>query len=47
MERFFRLKIQNAYTAQQARFISSVTETAEERYSKFRKKYGNLEQRVP
>lgn len=47
MERFFRLKIQNAYTAQQARFLSTVIETAEERYEKFRSKYGNLEQRVP
>ena len=47
MERFFRLKIQNAYTAQQARFLSTVAETAEERYSKFRSKYGSLEQRVP
>jgi len=47
MERFFRLKIQNAYTAQQARFISNVTETAEERYANFRTKYGMLEQRVP
>jgi CRP-like cAMP-binding protein len=47
MERFFRLKIQNAYTAQQARFLSNVTHTAEERYAKFRNRYKALEQRVP
>ena len=47
MERFFRLKIQGAYTALQTRVLSIATETADERYSKFRNKYQVLEQRVP
>lgn len=47
MERFFRLKIQNAYVASQQRSIKSLSQTAEERYLDFRRQYRSIEQRVP
>ncbi len=47
MERFLRLKIQAGYVALQDRMIDHSTQTAEERYLEFRKKYRDIEQRVP
>jgi len=46
-ERFMRILFQNAFVAQQQRILSSISQTTEERYSTFLKKYPTLEQRVP
>ena len=47
MERFFRIIIQNAFIASQNRVLSSMSQTADERYLDFIRKYPNIEQRVP
>ncbi|GAB3175251.1 Crp/Fnr family transcriptional regulator [Telluribacter humicola] len=47
MERFFRIKTQNAYVALQERTMYSMSQSAEQRYLDFRKKYHDIEQRVP
>ncbi|MCA0959793.1 Crp/Fnr family transcriptional regulator [Flagellimonas ruestringensis] len=47
IERFYRLKFENAYVALQDRTINSMSKTAEERYLEFRTKYRSIEQRVP
>ena len=47
IERFFRLKFQNAYVAYIDRSINSISKTAEERYFEFCEKYREIEQRVP
>jgi CRP-like cAMP-binding protein len=47
MERFFRIKIQNAYVALGERTIHTMSQTAEERYLAFRTRYREIEQRVP
>jgi len=47
VERFFRLKFENAYIALQDRTINSMSKSAEERYLEFRSKYRDIEQRVP
>ncbi len=47
MERFFRIIIQNAFIASQKRVLSAMSQTAEERYQEFIRKYPNIEQRVP
>jgi len=47
IERFFRLKFQNAYVAFIDRTLNSISKTAEERYSEFCEKYPDIEQRVP
>ena len=47
LERFFRIKIQNAYVASQNRTLKSLSETAESRYRSFLKKYREIEQTVP
>jgi len=47
MERFFRIKMQNAYVANQNRTLKSMSETAELRYINFIKKYRDIEQVVP
>lgn len=47
VERFFRLKIQSAYVAQQDRTLDTMSKSAEERYLEFRERYRDLEQRVP
>ncbi len=47
MERFFRIKMQNAYVANQNRTLKSMSETAELRYLNFMKKYRDIEQVVP
>lgn len=46
-DRFFRVMFQNAYVANQQRIIASISQTAEEKYIAFIKKYPSLEQRVP
>ncbi|MBS1599454.1 MAG: Crp/Fnr family transcriptional regulator [Bacteroidetes bacterium] len=46
-ERFFRIKIQNAFIQLQQRIIASMSETAEQRYIHFVEKYPQLEQRLP
>ena len=47
MERFFRIKMQNAYVANQNRTLKSMSETAELRYLNFIKEYREIEQNVP
>lgn len=47
IERFFRLKIQKAYVALQERTMVNLSQNAETRYLDFRKKYREIEQRVP
>jgi CRP-like cAMP-binding protein len=47
LERFFRLKIQNAYVALQERTVQAMSLPAEQRYQVFRTKYREIEQRVP
>lgn len=46
-DRFFRILLQNAFVANQQRILASISETAEEQYLSFIKKYPSLEQRVP
>ena len=46
-ERFFRIKLTNAYVALQERILSSMEKSSSERYLDFRKVYPNIEQRVP
>ena len=46
-ERFFRILLQNAFIANQQRVLSSISQTAEEQYHAFIKKYPTLEQRIP
>jgi CRP-like cAMP-binding protein len=47
IERFFRIKFQNAYVALQDRTIKNMSESAEQRYMNFQKKYRDMEQRIP
>ena len=47
IERFFRIKIQNAYVTLQDRTIHSMSKPAKQRYLDFRKSYPKIEQRVP
>lgn len=47
MDRFFRIKTQNGYVALQERTIHSMSQTAEERYSDFVKRYRIMEQQIP
>lgn len=46
LERYFRIRIQNAYMAEQQRQSSILSKTAEERYLEFIQKYPQLEQRL-
>lgn len=46
-ERFFRHLLQNAFVAFQDRILAGMSETAEERYLNFRKKYAAMESRFP
>lgn len=46
-EKFFRHLLQNAFVALQERILSSMSETAEERYLNFRKKYPAMDARIP
>ncbi|MBO0322238.1 Crp/Fnr family transcriptional regulator [Muricauda sp. CAU 1633] len=47
MDRFFRIKTQHGYVALQERTINSMSQSAEERYSEFIKKYRVMEQQIP
>ncbi|WP_310397911.1 Crp/Fnr family transcriptional regulator [Hymenobacter sp.] len=47
LERYFRLMLQNAFVAQQARILAGISAPAEARYRAFRLKYPQLEQRLP
>lgn len=47
VERFFRIKFQNAYTSLQGRHLQNISLSALERYEQFRKQYRDIEQRVP
>jgi len=46
-ERLMRILFQNAFVAQQQRILASISQSAEERYTSFVKKYPKLEQRIP
>ena len=46
-ERFFRIKLTNAFVALQERILSSMEKSSTERYTDFRRTYPNIEQRVP
>lgn len=46
-ERFFRILLQRAFITLQERVVSGMSDTAEERYRRFRDRYPQLEQRVP
>ncbi|HEY9049369.1 MAG TPA: Crp/Fnr family transcriptional regulator [Ohtaekwangia sp.] len=45
--RFMRVMLQNAFVAHQQRVLASISQTAEEQYLAFIKKYPALDQRVP
>ena len=47
LERFYRIKFENAYVALQNRTIHGMSKPIEERYSEFRTTYPEIEQRVP
>ena len=47
LERFFRIIIQKAYVASEKRLIRNFSQSAQERYQKFREQYPQIEQRVP
>jgi CRP-like cAMP-binding protein len=46
-ERLMRILLQNAMVATQQRALAAISQTAEERYFAFIKKYPSLEQRIP
>jgi CRP-like cAMP-binding protein len=46
-DRLFRKLLQNAFVANQQRILASISQTAEEQYMAFIKKYPTLEQRIP
>ena len=46
-ERFFRHLLQNAFIALQDRILANLSETAEERYIHFQKKYPAMDKRIP
>lgn len=46
-ERFFRIMHQKAFIAQHQRLMKNISSTAEEQYFQFKKKYPNLESRIP
>ena len=45
-ERYFRIRIQNAFVSEQLRLGNSLSKTAEERYLDFIKRYPQFEQRI-
>lgn len=47
LERLFRIVVQKNLTALQRRFLSTISETAEERYKKLLSRSPNIEQLVP
>jgi CRP-like cAMP-binding protein len=46
-DKFFRILLQNAFVAGQQRILASISQSAEEQYLAFIKKYPSLEQRIP
>lgn len=46
-ERFFRIAFQNSYVALQRRILAGLSQTAEEKYLDFIKRYPDLEQKIP
>lgn len=46
-EKFFRHLLQGAFITLQERVLASMSETAEERYIKFRNKYPEMDKRIP
>lgn len=46
-ERMFRLMLQRSYTVLQDRFLSTLSQPAEDRYLAFLERYGNIAQRIP
>jgi CRP-like cAMP-binding protein len=46
-ERFFRILLSNAFVANQQRVLATISQSAEEQYLAFIKKYPSLEQRIP
>ena len=46
-ERLFRIAFQNSYVALQRRILSNLSQTAQERYLDFNKRYHEIEQKVP
>jgi CRP-like cAMP-binding protein len=46
-ERFYRLLLQNSIVANQRRVLSTISQTAEEQYLAFIRKYPSLDRRVP
>ncbi|GJM35845.1 MAG: cAMP-binding protein [Saprospiraceae bacterium] len=47
MDRFFRIKTQNGYVALQERTIQAMSQSAEQRYAHFVKRYRAMEQQIP
>ena len=47
IDRFFRIKTQNGYVALQERTINSMSQTADERYFDFIRRYRDMEQQIP
>jgi CRP-like cAMP-binding protein len=47
MERYFRILVQNAYISFRNRVVSSMSQSALERYQEFTQTYPLLEQRIP
>lgn len=47
LDRFFRIKTQNGYVALQERTINSMSQSADERYYAFMKRYREMEQQIP
>jgi len=47
LERLMRILFQKAFVAQQQRILASISQSAEERYTSFIKRYPSLEQRIP
>jgi CRP-like cAMP-binding protein len=46
-DRFFRILLQNAFVANQRRILAGISQSAEEQYDAFLKKYPTLGQRIP
>jgi CRP-like cAMP-binding protein len=46
-ERFFRIRFQNAFVAEQQRVVCNFTKSAQDRYLTFLKRFPNLEKRIP
>lgn len=47
MDRFFRIKTQSGYVTLQERTINSMSQTSEERYFDFMRRYRIMEQQIP